>query len=46
MIVVKIDDVLATRPWVIYLGRSPYRAALILSNLLSALLRSSLEIVL
>ena len=35
MIVVKIDGVLATRPRVIYLGRRPHRAALILSNLLS-----------
>ena len=46
MIVVKIDGVLATRPRAIYLGRRPHRAALILSNLLSALSRSSLEIVL
>ena len=35
MIVIKIDDVLATRPWVKYLGRRPYRAALILSNLIN-----------
>ena len=46
MIVVKINGVLATRPRATYLGRRPHRAALILSNLLSALLRLSLEIVL
>ena len=34
MIVVKIDGVLATRPWAKYLGRRPHRAALILSNLI------------
>ena len=46
MIVIKIDRVLATRLRVIYLDRRPYRATLILSNLLSILLRLSLEIVL
>ena len=35
MIVIKINNVLATRPRAIYLGRRPHRAALILSNLLS-----------
>ena len=34
MIVVKIDGVLATRPWAKYLGRRPHRAVLILSNLI------------
>ena len=46
MIVNKINDVLATRLWAIYLGRSSHRAALILSNLLSALSRLSLGVVL
>ena len=46
IIVVKINDVLATRSRVIYLDRRPHRAALILSNLLSTLLRPSLEVVL
>ena len=46
MIVIKINKVLATRLRVIYLGRRPYRAALILSNLLSTLSRPSLEVVL
>ena len=46
MIVVKIDGVLATRSRVIYLGRRPHRAALILSNLLSALPRLSPGVVL
>ena len=46
MIVDEIDDVLATRPWAIYLGRSSHRAALILSNLLSALPRPSPGVVL
>ena len=36
MIVVEIDGVLARRPWARYLGRRPHRAALILSNLISA----------
>ena len=35
MIVIKINDVLATRSRVIYLGRRPHRATLILFNLLS-----------
>ena len=35
MIVIEINGVLATRPRPIYLGRRPYRAGLILSNLLS-----------
>ena len=34
IIVIKIDGVLATRLRVIYLGRRPYRATLILSNLI------------
>ena len=34
MIVIKIDDVLATRSWAKYLGRRPHRATLILSNLI------------
>ena len=34
----KINNILATRSRVIYLGRRPYRAALILSNLLLILL--------
>ena len=46
IIVNKINNVLATRPWVIYLGRSSHRATLILSNLLLTLSRPSLEIVL
>ena len=46
MIVIKINNVLATRPRVKYLGRRPHRAGLILSNLLLILLRFSLEIVL
>ena len=46
MIVVRLIDVLARRSKIIYLGRRPHRAALILSNLLSTLLRLSLEIVL
>ena len=45
MIVVKIDGVLATRPWAKYLGRRPHRAALILSNLI-CLPRPSPEVVL
>ena len=35
MIVIKINNILAKRPRVKYLGRRPHRAALILSNLLS-----------
>ena len=46
IIVIKIDNVLATRSRVIYLGRRPHRAALILSNLLLVLSRPSLEVIL
>ena len=46
IIVIKIDNVLATRSRAIYLDRRPYRATLILSNLLSVLLRPSLGVVL
>ena len=34
IIVVKINGLLATRPWVKYIDRRPHRATLILSNLI------------